>query len=49
MGIVPTTDCHSPDLEVWLNNPSVLLEVIRQQLLHAQRCMKFQADKNVSK
>lgn len=48
LGIVSTMDCKSPDLEVWLNSRTIMIEVLRQQLLRAQRRMKSQADKKRS-
>jgi hypothetical protein len=46
LGIESVTKCSAPDLEAWLAERAVMLEVL--QLLRAQRRMKVHADKRRS-
>jgi hypothetical protein len=48
LGISSVTASEAPDLDSWLADRVVALEVLRHQLLHAQRRMKTQADKKRS-
>jgi hypothetical protein len=48
-GLVATAACPSAVLSDWLHEKHTIQSLIHQQLLHAQRLMKFQADKHRSK
>jgi hypothetical protein len=48
MGISTPSEYQSPDLEAWLTERTMMVEVLRQQLSCAQRRMKIQANKKRS-
>lgn len=45
---ITVNDCASADLETWLKERAVMVDLIRQHLLRAQQRMKSQADKHRS-
>lgn len=44
-GVTQVDECTVPDLAAWLHEREVMLELLQQQLKHAQDRMKKQADK----
>lgn len=46
LGIDVVQSCAIPDLQVWLKERGIMVQLLQQQLLRAQQRQKQQADKN---
>lgn len=46
LGIDIVESCSVPDLQQWLKDRNLMIQLLQQQLIRAQQRQKFQADKN---